>query len=101
QAAAEITRGAGGGRWHLAGGLDLHVEVATPDRFAPAWLHATGSPGHLEKLGIVAQARGLLLDARGLTRGGTPLPVASEEELYRRLELPFVPPEMRDDDGEV
>lgn len=101
QAAAEVARGPGGGHWHLAGGLDLHVAVATPDRFGLAWLHATGSPGHVEKLAIVAQARGLALDARGLTRGGAPLPVATEEDLYRHLELPFVPPEMRDDDGEV
>jgi len=101
QAAAAGPRTAGGGEWQLAGGLDLRVEVATPDRFALAWLFATGSAGHLEKLSIVAQARGLALDPRGLTRGGTPLAAASEEELYRHLDLPFVPPEMRDDDGEV
>jgi DNA polymerase (family X) len=81
--------------------LKAHVEVVTPDRFALAWHWRTGSEGHLARLGGRARAQGLTLDERGLRRGEARLPVASEEDLYRSLGLPFVPAEMREDDGEL
>lgn len=101
QAAAGGSVSAARGEWTLASGLGLSVAVVRPESFAPAWLARTGSPGHLEKLAYVARARGLELDARGLTREDRLLPVPGEEDLYGLLGLPFVPPEMRDDDGEV
>lgn len=101
QASDGGTVSAGQGEWRLASGLGLHVEVVAPEGFAPAWLDRTGSRGHVEKLASLAGARGMALERGGLSRDGTRLPVASEEELYVRLGLPFVPPEMREDDGEV
>ena len=87
--------------WMLASGLELSVQIVPPESFAPAWLQRTGSPGHVEALAGLARTRGMELDSHGLSRDGTALPVASEEELYGLLGIPFVPPEMREDDGEV
>jgi len=101
QVAAEDPGVAGQGEWRLASGLGLSVEVVSLEEFAPAWLDRTGSPGHVENLASLARTRGMELDPRRLARGGTPLPVSSEEEIYSRLGLPFVPPEMREDDGEL
>ena len=81
--------------------LKAHVEVVTPDDFARAWHWRTGSEGHLARLAGRASEQGLALDDRGLHRGSAPLPVASEEDIYRHLGLDFVPAEMREDDGEV
>lgn len=101
QAAAEAPASPAQGELRLASGLDLHVDVVPPESFAPAWLHRTGSPGHVEKLASLAGERGMVLAPRQLSRGGTRLPIFTEEELYGRLGLPFVPPEMREDAGEI
>jgi DNA polymerase (family 10) len=101
QAAAQVERSGAAGTWRLAAGLNLEAEVVAPAQFALAWHRRTGSPGHLESLAAHAAARGLALDERGLNRDGRPLPVAAEEDLYRALGLPYVPPEMREADGEV
>lgn len=101
QAAAQVEQAGAGGTWRLAEGLNLEAEVVAPDRFALAWHRRTGSAGHLESLAAHAGTRGLTLDERGLRRGGREVPVPSEEELYRALDLPYVPPEMREADGEV
>jgi DNA polymerase (family 10) len=85
----------------LPDGLNAEVHVQPPARFATAWHRLTGSEGHLAKLAVVAEARGLKLDESGLTRGGRRVPVPEEADLYRELELPFIEPEMREDEGEV
>jgi DNA polymerase (family 10) len=101
QAAAQVSLAGERGRWRLAGGMNLEAEVVAPERFALAWHLRTGSAGHLESLAAHAAARGLTIDERGLRRGSRKLQVPSEEELYRLLDLPYVPPEMREADGEV
>jgi DNA polymerase (family X) len=85
----------------LPDGLNAEVHVHPPPRFAAAWHRLTGSEGHLAKLAVVAEARGLELDENGLTRAGRRVPVKEEADLYRELELPFIAPELREDEGEV
>ena len=96
-----LERGETTGSARLAAGVNLAVEVVAPPRFAAALHRATGSPAHRARLAELAEARGLRLDDDGLTRGGKRLAVASEEALYQRLGLPFVPPELREDAGEI
>ena len=85
----------------LPDGLNAEVHVPPPPRFATAWHRLTGSEGHLAKLAVVAEARGLQMDEDGLTRGGRRVPVKDEADIYRELELPFIEPELREDEGEV
>jgi DNA polymerase (family 10) len=86
---------------HQAGGLDAHVRVVPAREFAAALLDATGSPAHTAKLRRVAKRRRLALDERGLSRARRRLAADDEAALYRRLGLPLIPPELREDAGEV
>ena len=85
----------------LPDGLNAEVHVEAPPRFATAWHRLTGTEGHLAKLAVVAEARGLELDEGGLTRAGRRVSVKEEADLYRELDLPFIEPELREDEGEV
>jgi len=75
--------------------------LADDGAYAAALLHRTGSPAHLEALGERARRRGLQLREDGLFRGGERLPCPDEEAIYRSLGLPFVPPELREGEGEI
>lgn len=79
-------------------GLGLEVIVTEPRDFAAVWLRSTGSKAHYARLRQRAEERGLL-DERGLLGGDRTLP--DEEGLYRLLGLPYIPPELREDRGEV
>jgi DNA polymerase (family X) len=86
---------------HQAGRLDAHVRVVSPADFAVALVDATGSAAHVAKLGKLASRNGFALDHRSLRKGGRTLRIASEEALYARLGLELVPPELREDAGEI
>jgi DNA polymerase (family 10) len=83
------------------GGLDAFVRAVPPAEFAVAWVDATGSAGHVAELAQLAKKRGLTLDERSLRRGRRALRVESEAALYERLGLQLVPPELREDAGEI
>ena len=85
--------------FRVASGVLIEAEAVAPAAF-PALLHAlTGSEGHRARLAERARELGLVLDHAGLTRakGGRRVPVQSEADLYRRLSLPYLAPEVRED----
>jgi DNA polymerase (family 10) len=62
----------------------------------------TGSPAHYARLQARAEAKGLVLSPRELRRrDGRVVTLRDEAALYRRLGLQFIPPELREDQGEV
>jgi DNA polymerase (family X) len=75
----------------LADGASFSLTVVAPEEFAATLFLKTGSQDHLAKLGKVA-------DVSKVSSGRTP---KSEEEIYRRLKLQYIPPELREDQGEV
>jgi DNA polymerase (family 10) len=82
------------------GHVTLHL--APPEDAGAALVWHTGSRRHTTMLQARARARGLTLDDGQLKNGGgITLPAATEEELYRHLGLPFIPPELREGDDEV
>jgi DNA polymerase (family X) len=85
----------------LSDGIFVRVRSVPPDRLAAALLWETGSSAHLDALGSLAAELGGKLDSEGLSIAGTPFPVSSEEELYERLGLAYVPPELREGLGEL
>src|SRR5947208_4865068 len=89
----------------LRDGLQADLRVVTEAQFASALHHFTGSKQHHVKLRGIARAKGLSISEYGLARldpSQGPAPeVRDEDELYRILGLAPVPPEMREDWGEI
>jgi DNA polymerase (family 10) len=88
----------------LPSGLRVELTVTPGAAYATALHRLTGSKAHLEKLDALARTKGLALTDAGLRRtagGRRPAAARDEADLYRRLGLPCLPPEVREDEGEV
>ena len=85
-------------------GVRAQVWVHPPERFGTALLYATGSKDHNVRLRELALDKGLSLSEHALTKKkgeGDEILCATEEEVYQALGLPWIPPELREDRGEV
>ncbi|MFW5857045.1 MAG: DNA polymerase/3'-5' exonuclease PolX [Planctomycetota bacterium] len=85
----------------LRGGLQVDLRVVPKKSYGAAMLYFTGSKAHNIKLRKRAQQRDLKINEYGLFDGDTPKAGITEKELYAALDLAFVPPELREDRGEV
>ena len=93
----------------LSDGSKATLFAVTPEEFANTLLRATGSKAHLEKLVQVAAKKKLKLTEKGIERPGSAksakvgsaILVKTELEFYERLGMQYVPPELREDQGEV
>jgi len=82
--------------------LRAQLWVHPPERFGTALQYATGSKDHNVRLRELAQKKGLSLSDQAFLRpDGGEILCATEEEVYATLGLPWIPPEMREDRGEV
>lgn len=85
----------------LAGGLTVELVVVPPEAYA-AELHAcTGARKHIEKLNRLARSKPADSLGRSRQNRHPQSGVGSERAIYRRLGLEFIPPEMREDEGEI
>lgn len=97
-----LLQGPGRTSVRVAGGLQVDWRLVAPGAFPSALAHFTGSKAHNVHLRQRAKERHLKLSEYGLEdEGGVTVEVADEADLYQRLGLAFVPPEMREDLGEV
>jgi DNA polymerase (family X) len=89
-------------RVRLAGGTEAKLVIVPPDRYIST-LHAlTGSRDHVTKLqAIASSSRVNLFSNHPGANGGKELKVKNELEIYRRLGLQYIPPELREDEGEI
>jgi len=87
----------------LAGGIPCDLRVIPPEAWATALAHFTGSKEHNIALRQRAIDRGLHLSEWGLFKGKskTPLKLKDEKDLHKALGLSFIPPELREDSGEI
>jgi DNA polymerase (family 10) len=85
----------------LRSGLQVDLRVVPPESYGSALLYFTGSKAHNIALRGLAQRRGWKLNEYGLFSGTRRIAGATEEEIYDRLGLAFVPPELREDRGEI
>jgi DNA polymerase (family 10) len=81
--------------------MDADLRVVPAVSFGAALLYFTGSKAHNVALRRIAQLEGLKLNEYGLFRDARRLAGRTEEDVYRALGLPFVPPELREDTGEI
>lgn len=82
-------------------GLQVDLRVVSDDQFACALAYFTGSKEHNIALRTIAQRKGFKVSEYGVWRDGRPLRIRSEEELYAVLGFPYIPPELRENTGEL
>lgn len=106
-------------------GVQVDLRVVPPESFGAALVYFTGSKAHNIRLRQRALTRGLLLNEYGLVRkpseaaedeptaGDAARPAVEQEQdlevvasvtehdIYAALDLPFIAPELREDDGEI
>lgn len=83
-------------------GVQLDLVCVRPEHFPMALWRTTGSAQHVRQLTEVAWQRGLVISGDEMRdRSGALVPVSSEHELYARVGLPYIAPELREGAGEV
>jgi DNA polymerase (family X) len=85
----------------LRSGLQIDLRVVPPGSFGAALVYFTGSKAHNVALRQLAIAKGLKLNEYGLFRGTRRIAGRTEEDVYARLGLAWVPSELREDQGEI
>ncbi len=87
----------------LRNGMQVDVRILPPDSFGAAMQYFTGSKSHNVTLRQRALKMGMTLNEYGLVRLEDDKLVAgkTEEEIYAKLGLDYIPPEMRENCGEI
>ena len=85
----------------LKEGYDMDIRVLSAKQYGAALQYFTGSKEHNIALRKIAIDKGYKLSEYGLFSGSRMIAGATEEEIYHRLGMAWVSPEMREDHGEV
>ena len=85
----------------LISGVDADLRIVESHEFPFALMYFTGSKEHNVRLRGIAKKLGLKLNEYGLFDGVRSVVADSEKEVYERVKLDYVPPEMREDMGEI
>jgi DNA polymerase (family X) len=87
----------------VCNGVEIDLRIVEPGAFGSLLHHFTGGQAHNIALRERAVKMGINISEYGLAKEGTGdyVPAATEEELYARLGLPYIPPELREDTGEI
>jgi len=85
----------------LLSGINVDLRIVSPREYPYALHHLTGSREHNTALRGRAKKRGLKMNEYGLFRGEESLPCGNEEEIFAALELSYIPPELRENLGEI
>lgn len=85
----------------LRDGLQADLRVVDEESYGAALVYFTGSKAHNIAIRRQAQQRGLKINEYGVFRGVKRLAGATEESVYKALGLPYIPPELREDRGEL
>jgi DNA polymerase (family 10) len=85
----------------LAGGIDADLLVVPQESWGSALQYFTGSKDHSVELRKIAMASGLRLNEWGVFRGDKQVAGETEEQVYSSIGLQWIPPEMRENHGEL
>ena len=86
----------------LHNGLQADLRVLQPQHWGAALQYFTGSKAHVVRIREIAQKHGLSLNEYGFKRqDGKEILTPEESEVYQTLGLPWIPPELREDRGEI
>ncbi len=84
-----------------AGEKQVDLRIVADSEYGAALQYFTGSKAHNIKLRGMAKARGLKISEYGVFRGDKKIVGREEADIYAALGLPLIPPELREDRGEV
>lgn len=82
-------------------GIQVDLRVVEPKALGAALVYFTGSKSHNIALRSIAQAHGLKINEYGVYRGDERIAGETEESVYASIGLRWVPPELREDQGEI
>jgi len=90
----------------LAEGARVSLVAARPQEFALALLTETGSKAHIDKLQRIASGEERVANGKQRKRKvrsgkAEPAELMSEEDIYDQLGMPYIPPELRENEGEI
>ena len=82
-------------------GLQVDLRVVPRESYGAALVYFTGSKAHNIAIRRIAQDKGLKLNEYGVFEGDKRIAGETEESVYQALGLPWIPPELREDNGEI
>ncbi len=85
----------------IFGKLQVDIRVVPPESYGAALQYFTGSKDHNIHLRNLARERGLKISEYGVFEGNRRIAGRTEEEVYRAVGLVWIPPELREDRGEI
>jgi DNA polymerase (family 10) len=85
----------------LRNGMQMDLRVVPERSYGAALMYFTGSKAHNILIRKRAQDRGLKLNEYGVFRGERFVAGRTEAEVYKKVDLPWIPPELREDRGEI
>jgi DNA polymerase (family 10) len=96
-----LARGDTKQRVRLWSGMELDLRVVPPESYGAALQYFTGSKEHNIVIRRRAQERGYKLNEYGVYEGERQVAGATEEDVYASVGLPWIPPELRENRGEI
>ena len=85
----------------LKTGITANLTVVNDKEYPYALRHFTGSREHNIALRHIAEQQGLRINEYGIFRGDRQIKCESEEDIYRVFGLDYIPPELRENNGEL
>lgn len=85
----------------LSSGLQVDLRIIPEESYGAALHYFTGSKAHNIAIRKIAMDQGLKINEYGVFQDGEQLAGATEEDLYRKIGLPYIEPELREDRGEI
>ncbi len=85
----------------LQAGIQVDVRVVAEECYGAALHYFTGSKSHNIAVRKLGQERGLKINEYGVFRGNKRIAGETEESVYAAVGLPYIPPELREDRGEI
>jgi DNA polymerase (family 10) len=85
----------------LDDGMQVDLRVVAPESFGAALHYFTGSKAHNIQVRRLGQQHGLKINEYGVFQGAERIAGTTEESVFASVGLPFIPPELREDHGEI
>ena len=85
----------------LTGGLQVDLRLVQRESYGAAMVYFTGSKAHNIVIRGISRERGLKINEYGVFEGSQLICGETEEEVYGAVDLPWIPPELREAHGEI